>query len=311
MLGAREYALAEDPLLRSTADALAASSPSSRRSSISSLTAIRVPSSAGRGPAGSALALSTGLLGAPTPAELEAVIAHELAHVRRRDVLTQTSAVMLAVVLVDLSRIGGWFERALLLVLGPDRGSVRPPLLSPRRELRPIGWQRGSWGQVMRSRTRQARPGERPRLLSGEPGDRAALPVRPFAEEAWPPSSSRICAAASGRTRTRRVGARRARSHVGCRRAAANASEGRLRAEPAFSATLRRRVVRVGVEPTRPSPPSPRAAGEEPEERQSRRRGLSRPQRPSSRSARTPSRASTLRPMEPSNAPPDASTMTS
>jgi heat shock protein HtpX len=63
------------------------------------------------------------------------VIAHELAHVRRRDVLTQTSAVMLAVVLVDLSRIGGWFERALLAVLGPIAAAFVHLLLSPRREL--------------------------------------------------------------------------------------------------------------------------------------------------------------------------------
>ena len=63
------------------------------------------------------------------------MLAHELAHVRRRDVLVQTSAVMLAVVLVDLSRIGGWFERALLAVLGPVAAAFVHLLLSPRREL--------------------------------------------------------------------------------------------------------------------------------------------------------------------------------
>ena len=63
------------------------------------------------------------------------MIAHELAHVRRRDVLTQTSAVMLAVVLVDLSRIGGWFERALLAILGPIAAAFVHLLLSPKREL--------------------------------------------------------------------------------------------------------------------------------------------------------------------------------
>jgi heat shock protein HtpX len=135
MLGAREYALAEDPILRSTVDALAA------KFRVLPPKLYLIPDgfpralSAGRGPRGAALAFSTGLLGALTPAELEAVVAHELAHVRRRDVLTQTSAVLLAVVLVDLSRIGGWFERALLAVLGPLAAAFVHLLLSPRREL--------------------------------------------------------------------------------------------------------------------------------------------------------------------------------
>jgi heat shock protein HtpX len=136
MLGAREYALAEDPILRSTVDALSA------KIGVLPPKLYLIPDpypralAAGRGPAGSSLALSTGVLGALTPSELEAVIAHELAHVRRRDVLTQTSAVMLAVVLVDLSRIGGWFERALLAVLGPVAAAFVHLLLSPKRELR-------------------------------------------------------------------------------------------------------------------------------------------------------------------------------
>jgi heat shock protein HtpX len=135
MLGAREYALAEDPLLRSTVDALAA------KLGVVPPRLYVIPDlypralAAGRGPAGSSVAVSTGLLGALRPAELEAVLAHELAHVRRRDVLVQTSAVMLAVVLVDLSRIGGWFERALLAILGPIAAAFVHLLLSPRREL--------------------------------------------------------------------------------------------------------------------------------------------------------------------------------
>ena len=135
MLGAREYALAEDPLLRSTVDALSAK------------LAVRPPKlylipdgyprafATGRGPHGSSLAVSTGLLGALRPAEIEAVLAHELAHVRSRDVLVQTSAVLLAVVLVELSRVGGWFERALLAVLGPIAAAFVHLLLSPKREL--------------------------------------------------------------------------------------------------------------------------------------------------------------------------------
>jgi heat shock protein HtpX len=89
---------------------------------------------AGRGPRGSALAVSAGLLSAASPAELEAVIAHELAHVRHRDVVVQTAVVVLAATLLELSRIGGWFQRALLWFLGPLASAFVHLLLSPNRE---------------------------------------------------------------------------------------------------------------------------------------------------------------------------------
>lgn len=136
MLGARPFALAEDPVLRSTADTVAAK------------LGVRPPAlfliddgfprlfSVGRGPTSSTLAISTGALLALRREELEAALAHELAHVRRRDVLVQTFVVLFATTLVELSRVGGWFSRALLYVFAPVGAAFVHVLLSPERELR-------------------------------------------------------------------------------------------------------------------------------------------------------------------------------
>jgi heat shock protein HtpX len=135
MTGARELVLAEGPALHSTVERLAAKAGVAKPKLY--LLADGHPRSfvVGRGPAGSSLAVSTGLLSALPPAELDGVLAHELGHVRSRDVLVQTAAVVIAATLIELSRIGGWLERALLFVLGPIASAVVHVLLSPRREL--------------------------------------------------------------------------------------------------------------------------------------------------------------------------------
>jgi heat shock protein HtpX len=90
---------------------------------------------AGRGgQGGSALAFSSGLLGVATPAELEGIVAHEIGHLKARDVLPQTIVAVIAAAVIDFSRIGGYFQRAFLFVLGPLAASFVHLVLSPRRE---------------------------------------------------------------------------------------------------------------------------------------------------------------------------------
>ena len=135
MLGARPYALAEDPLLRSTVDRLATGMNVAPPKIYLLDDLFPRAFAVGRGPRSSTLAVSTGLLGALPPEELSALLSHELAHVRNRDVLTQTFSVLLAVMLVEASRLGGWFSKGLLYVFAPIGAAFVHLTLSPKREL--------------------------------------------------------------------------------------------------------------------------------------------------------------------------------
>jgi heat shock protein HtpX len=135
MVGARELLEGEAPALHSTVERLA-----SRAGVIKpKLYVLGDPYpralSAGRGASGGAgLAISVGLVGVASPAELEGIVAHELAHLRQRDVLVQSVAVVVATVIVESSRLGGFLQRALLFVLGPVAAAFVHLLLSPKRE---------------------------------------------------------------------------------------------------------------------------------------------------------------------------------
>ena len=134
LVGARELPVGESPGLHSTLERLAAVAGVMKPRLYLIDDGLPRALAAGRGPRGSALAVSTGLLSAASPAELEGVLAHELAHVRHRDVVVQTSVVVLAATLLELSRVGGWFQRALLWFLGPLASAFVHLLLSPKRE---------------------------------------------------------------------------------------------------------------------------------------------------------------------------------
>jgi heat shock protein HtpX len=134
MVGAKELPLALAPMVHSTVERLAliAGLPKPR------LYLVDDPHpralAAGRGTRGAAVAVSRGLLAVLSPAELEGVLAHELAKIHNRDVTVQTPLVVLSAMTIDISRIGGWLERALLLFLGPISAAFLHLMLSTKRE---------------------------------------------------------------------------------------------------------------------------------------------------------------------------------
>ena len=137
MVGAKPLLLVEAPALHSAVERLAARARVVKPKIYVIRDGYPRALSAGRGAqGGSALAFSTGLLGMASPAELDGIVAHELAHLRDRDVLVQTMVVTVASALVEVSRLAGWFQRAFLAVLAPIAASLLHLVLSPRREYR-------------------------------------------------------------------------------------------------------------------------------------------------------------------------------
>jgi heat shock protein HtpX len=135
MVGARELLPGEAPALHASLESLSGRAGVIRPRLYLLRDGYPRALAAGRGArGGSALAVSLGLLSVASPAELEGIVAHELAHLRRRDVLVQTIAVTVGAAVVEASRIGGYFQRALLFLLGPLAASFVHLLLSPKRE---------------------------------------------------------------------------------------------------------------------------------------------------------------------------------
>jgi heat shock protein HtpX len=134
MVGARELPVGEAPGVHASVASLAASAGLPKPRLYILPDGLPRTLAAGRGPRGGAIAVSRGLLTAAPPAELEGLLAHELVHIRNRDVLVQSAAVVVAAALIETSRVGGWLQRTLLFVLGPFAAAIVHLLLSPKRE---------------------------------------------------------------------------------------------------------------------------------------------------------------------------------
>jgi heat shock protein HtpX len=135
MVGARELVQGEAPALHSTVERLAARAGVLKPKLYVLGDGYPRALSSGRGAGGgSGLAISVGLMGVASPAELEGIVAHELAHLRHRDVLVQTIAVVVSSFVIETSRVGGFLQRALLFVFGPIAAAFVHLLLSQKRE---------------------------------------------------------------------------------------------------------------------------------------------------------------------------------
>src|SRR2546429_2282853 len=110
MVGARELPRGEAPALYSMVERLAALARVPMPKLYVLPDAYPRALCAGRGPRGSAIAISRGLLGVATPAELEGVLAHELVHIRDRDVLIQSTVSVFAGAIIETSRVGGFLH---------------------------------------------------------------------------------------------------------------------------------------------------------------------------------------------------------
>ena len=135
MLRAREVPVGEAPLLHSTLERLAARAGIAKPRLYVIREGIPLSAVTGRGTRSSAVALSATCISACPPAELEGLLAHEVAHVRLRDMPVQTVAAVIAALVLETSRIGGFLQRTLLFFLGPLAAAFVHALVSPKREL--------------------------------------------------------------------------------------------------------------------------------------------------------------------------------
>ena len=187
MIGARELPVAEAPLLHSTVERLSARAGILKPRLYLIPDGLPIAAATGRGVRSSAVAVSTGCIAACAPAELEGVLAHEIAHVRLHDVQVQTAAAVAAAVMLETSRIGGWLERSLLFVLAPVAAACVHLLVSPKREFAADRFAAGLCGSPHGLADALTRLEQAAELVAfeGSPATEPLLTINPFAEE-WP-----------------------------------------------------------------------------------------------------------------------------
>jgi heat shock protein HtpX len=201
MIGARELPLGEAPLLHSTVERLAARAGIAKPRLYLIPDGLPIAASTGRGVRSSAIAVSTGCIAACAPAELEGVLAHEIAHVRFHDVQVQTAAAVGAGVTLEASRIGGFLKRALLFALGPVAAAYVHVLLSPKREFAADRFAAGLCDSPHGLADALTRLEQAAELVEfeGSPATEPLYTINPFAEEGLaalfathPPVSERV-----------------------------------------------------------------------------------------------------------------------
>ena len=141
MYGAEEVSRAEAPELHDMIDRLR------RRADLPMPKVCIVPQdqpnafATGRNPDNAVVAVTRGIMNALDRDELEGVIAHELAHIKNRDMLTSTVAATLAAAITLLARFGIFFDRdqgfvtsLLMMILAPLAAMLIQMAISRSRE---------------------------------------------------------------------------------------------------------------------------------------------------------------------------------
>ena len=141
MYGAEEVSRAEAPELHDMIDRLR------RRADLPMPKVCIVPQdqpnafATGRNPDNAVVAVTRGIMDTLDRDELEGVIAHELAHIKNRDMLTSTVAATLAAAITLLARFGIFFDRdqgfvtsLLMMILAPLAAMLIQMAISRSRE---------------------------------------------------------------------------------------------------------------------------------------------------------------------------------